>query len=169
MKKPCNAIAAIFILMVVFSLEAIFFSQSLAAPAQTPASATSAQKLHRADFRVTGASCVACLRRIGKTLREQKGVMKADVSIFKPYWAIVIFDSAQTSMPKLLETLVKEKVKFEDIEERAINSVPLIVIPKGLNTADSHPLGAGEHASDAATHAAGNTGSHPASTAPAAH
>ncbi len=90
------------------------------------------QKLHRADFRVTGASCVACLRRIGKTLREQHGVLKADISIFKPYWAIVVYDANATNMDKLYEVVKAEKVKFEEMEDKAISSLPLIIIPKGM-------------------------------------
>lgn len=97
----------------------------------------SKQNLHRADFRVTGASCVACLRRIGKTIRDQKGVLKADVSIFKPYWAIVIYEADQTNMEKIFDCVKHEKVKFEDIEDKSISALPLIVIPKGINKPDS--------------------------------
>jgi hypothetical protein len=53
-------------------------------------------------------------------------------AIFKPYRAIVIYDAGQTSMDKLLESMVKEKVKFEDIENKSIGSVPAIPIPRGL-------------------------------------
>ena len=49
------------------------------------------------DFRVEGASCVACLMRTGNELRGAKGVIKADVSIYRPYWAIVIYDASQTN------------------------------------------------------------------------
>lgn len=134
-------------------------STSAAAKTSTPVaktgtdttSKTSSQKLQRSDFRVTGASCVACLRRIGKTMREQKGVLKADVSIFKPYWAIVIFDSAQTNMDKVAESVKNEKVKFDDMEVKAIDTVPLIVIPKGISRAqegylpDTAPSAAHSH------------------------
>lgn len=102
------------------------------------------QKLHRADFRVKGASCVACLRRISKTMREQNGVLKADVSIFKPYWAIAIYDQGKTNMDKIYESVKAEKVTFEEMEDHPIDSLPLIVIPKGMNKAEaSTPSGAG--------------------------
>lgn len=114
-------------------LQSIFFQSAAFADTKTAGSSAQSQKLHRADFRVTGASCVACLRRIGKTMREQKGVLKADVSIFKPYWSIVIFDAAQTNMDKIFESVKAEKVKFEDMEDKSIDSVPVIVIPKGMN------------------------------------
>lgn len=120
--------------LILFSASACpsYISQAqAAAPQDKPAAA---QKLHRADFRVTGASCVACLRRIGKTMREQKGVLKGDVSIFKPYWAIVIYDAGSTNMDKVFESVKHEKVKFEEMEDKAIDSLPLIVIPKGMNS-----------------------------------
>ncbi len=118
--------------------------------ADNSAKPSASQKLHRADFRVTGASCVACLRRIGKTMREQKGVLKADVSIFKPYWAIVIYDAEHTNMDKVYEAIKGEKVKFDELEDKPIQSVPLIVIPKGMSKAQEIGLpategGAGAH------------------------
>lgn len=95
----------------------------------------SSKNMHRADFRVKGASCVACLRRISKTIRAQKGVLKGDVSIFSPYWAIVIFDGNQTNLDKIYESVKHEKVTFEDIEDRVVDGLPLIVIPKGMTKA----------------------------------
>ncbi|MBY0546210.1 MAG: heavy-metal-associated domain-containing protein [Candidatus Obscuribacterales bacterium] len=99
----------------------------------TTAEKKSGQKLHRADFRVAGASCVGCIRRVGRILRSQKGVLKADVSIFKPYWAIVIYNSDDVNLEQLQEACKVEKVKFEEIEDKSIAEVPLIVIPKGMN------------------------------------
>ncbi len=86
--------------------------------------------LHRADFRVEGASCVTCLRRVAKAMRETKGVLKADVSIYKPYWAIVIYDSKTTTFDKISAVTKTEKVKFTGLEDKALAEMPLIVIPK---------------------------------------
>jgi hypothetical protein len=138
--KQFNAV--LYSLLLMLTVPAGGLQKALAAGDHLDHKDAAARKLHRADFRVSGASCVACLRRIGKTLREQKGVVKGDVSIFKPYWAIVIYDAGQTSMEKLLESVAKEKVKFEDIEDKSINSLPAIVIPKGLNNkAEEHGAG----------------------------
>lgn len=112
---------------------------SLSTPAKT-----TGQKLHRADFRVSGASCVACLRRVGKKIRDQQGVLKADVSIFKPYWAIVIYEPNKITMEKIYNAVKDEKIKFEDIEDKTISEIPLIVIPKGL-TKGSEPAKASTH------------------------
>lgn len=110
-------------------------TNSKAAPDSSSKANPSAAKknLHRADFRVKGASCVSCLRRISKTMREQPGVVKGDVSIFNPYWAIVIYDGNLTNMEKIYESVKGEKVSFEDLEDRVVDGIPLIVIPKGLS------------------------------------
>lgn len=102
-------------------------------------SSAKGKKLRRADFRITGASCVSCLRRIGTKMREQKGVLKADVSIFKPYWGIVIYDSSTVNLNKIYDSVKEEKIKFEDIEDKPIANIPFIVIPKGL-AKDSSPV-----------------------------
>ena len=117
-----------------------------AAPAlAVPASGTLAsdkkagQKLHRADFRVSGASCVGCVRRVSKLLRTHKGVLKADVSIFKPHWAIVIYNLDEVNLAQLGEARKVEKVKFEEVEDKSVAEVPLIIIPKGMNKAPEIP------------------------------
>ncbi len=130
----------------------VLFDQNLseAAPAKAENSANTAsskstpnpvqksgQKLKRADFRVKGASCVACLRRVGKIMREQKGVLKADVSIFPPYWAIAIFDGNQTNMDKIFEAVKEEKVNFLEIEEKEISTLPMIIIPRSGSKQES--------------------------------
>ena len=151
------------ILLTIFNSGFLYISPVAAAPASAPVAKTpSGQKLHRADFRVSGASCVACLRRIGKTIREQPGVSTGDVSIFKPYWAVVVYDSAQTNMDKIFQSITKEKVKFEDMEDKAISSLPLIVVPKGLDSgASSSSANAPASTSGSATKTAANA---PAST-----
>ena len=123
-----------------YAVPAAKTSSTKSTPSEALTAASDKKSVHRADFRVKGASCVACLRRISKTMREQKGVLKGDVSIFPPYWAIMIYDQNQTNMAKLYEAVAHEKVTFEDIEDRAITGgVPLIVIPKGLGQTDSGP------------------------------
>ena len=95
------------------------------------------QALHRLDFRIQGASCVVCLRRIAKTFRDSKGVLKADVSIFRPYWAIVIYDAKETNLAKLTDAIKSEKVQLLEIEDKPISELPLLLIPKGIG--DTHP------------------------------
>jgi copper chaperone CopZ len=93
------------------------------------------EAIHRLDFRVEGASCVGCVRRIGATLRSTKGVYKADVSIYRPYWAVVIYDANQTNFEKLAEAIKSEHVKLVDVEDKPISQVPTIVLPKTINHA----------------------------------
>jgi hypothetical protein len=94
------------------------------------AGASAKQQLHRVDFRVVGSSCVVCLRRVGKELRDSKGVLKADVSIFKPYWGIAVYDASQTNFAALEESIRKEKVRLEDVEDKPISELPALLLPK---------------------------------------
>lgn len=116
-----------FALSLLVLVSASNWSAATAAPQST--------NLRRADFRVEGASCVSCLRRIAQTLKAQKGVLKADVSIYRPYWAIVIYDAKQTGFPTLKEAIKNENVKLTEFEEKTISEVPLIVIPKSVSLA----------------------------------
>jgi copper chaperone CopZ len=107
-----------------------------------PAAANHQQDLHRMDFRVEGASCVSCLRRTGQELRDIKGVIKADVSIYRPYWAIVIYDAKQTNLEKMKEAVKLEKIRLVGVEDQKISAVPAIVIPKGVgmtSNTNQHP------------------------------
>ena len=97
------------------------------------------QDLHRADFRVEGASCVTCLRRIASTLRATRGVIKADISIYRPYWAIVIYDKKQTSIEKMNEAVKSEHIKMAELEDKSIPQVPAVIIPKGLTDLNKTP------------------------------
>jgi copper chaperone CopZ len=106
------------------------------------AGANQQQDLHRMDFRVEGASCVACLRRTGQELRDTKGVIKADVSIYRPYWAIVIYDAKQTNLEKMKDAVKLEKIRLVGVEDQKISAVPAIVIPKGVgmtSNTSQHP------------------------------
>jgi hypothetical protein len=89
--------------------------------------------VHRLDFRVEGASCVTCLRRISQTFRSCPGVFKADVSIYRPFWAIVIYDYKRTSLSKLTEAVKSEHVKLVDVEDKSISGVPAMLVPKTIS------------------------------------
>lgn len=98
--------------------------------AATPANKATPAALQRADFRVTGASCVACLRRVAQRMRTAPGVLKADVSIFKPYWGLVIYDKKQTTLKQVFDKSVEENVKFADVDDKAISEMPTVILPK---------------------------------------
>ena len=91
--------------------------------------------LRRADFKIEGASCVVCLRRVATALRENKAVLKADVSIYRPHWSLVIYDSKLTSFDKLIFPIkLKEKIRIAALEDKPIKELPALVLPKGLGT-----------------------------------
>lgn len=89
-----------------------------------------AADLHRADFRVEGSSCAACLRRVSKKLHAAPGVVKADVSIFRPYWGLVIYDAEKTTAAKIFDAAKDERVTMAELEDVKIAELPTIVIPK---------------------------------------
>lgn len=126
----------VFCLLMLFNQAYPAFSAPQSPNAAAAAEKKTKQKLRRADFQVAGASCVSCLRRVSKILRTQRGVLKADVSIFKPHWSIVIYNADEVSLEQLSDACKVEKVRFEEIEDKPIAEVPLIVIPKGISKTD---------------------------------
>lgn len=88
-----------------------------------------AGSLRRSDFRIVGSTCPACLRRISRALKESPGVLRSDVSIYRPYRSFVIYDSRQTSLSKLAGMLGGERVSFAEVYDRAILSLPDFVVP----------------------------------------
>jgi hypothetical protein len=100
-----------------------------------PANVNQQAEYHRLDFRVEGASCVTCLRRIGQTFRDTRGVIKADVSIYRPYWAIIIYDAKQTNLNRLNEAIKTEHVKLVEVQDKAVPQVPAVIVPKALSGA----------------------------------
>lgn len=96
-------------------------------------------KFARVDFEVHGSSCVACIRRVAKKLKAARGVILADISIFSPHPAVVVYDRSKTSFPEIVQSVKDEPVRFEQVEEMTLSSVPAVVVPKSLST---HAAGA---------------------------
>lgn len=86
----------------------------------------------RLDFNLKGATCVACIRRVAKHLRQTKGVFKADISIIRPYEGVVVFDPQKTNVEKLSSEITKEEKRASagDLQLTALASVPPIVLPR---------------------------------------
>ncbi|QQR57668.1 MAG: hypothetical protein IPG59_22290 [Candidatus Melainabacteria bacterium] len=86
----------------------------------------------RLDFNLKGATCVTCIRRVAKRLRDNKGVLKADISILRPYEGVVIFDPQKTNVTKLSSEITKEEKRASvgDLQLTALQSVPAIVMPR---------------------------------------
>ncbi len=88
----------------------------------------------RLDFQVRGASCVTCIRRVAKALRHMRGVIKADISIYYPYWAVVVLDKSKADEMKVVETVRKEKgVDVNRLEKQDLNEIPQLIVPKQDN------------------------------------
>jgi hypothetical protein len=87
--------------------------------------------LRRVEFRAMNVSCIACLRRIAGSFQKAKGVLKADISIYRPYWGVVIYNKNETTFEKLTKECTRgESVKIVDVEEKSIDKVPVLIIPK---------------------------------------
>jgi copper chaperone CopZ len=89
----------------------------------------SAKGLKRVDLVVSGSSCASCLTRIEKKLRTTPGVLKAMVSVYRPYPAVVIYNSEMTSLVALKRVLESEKASAEKIVEVQVKEVPVLLLP----------------------------------------
>lgn len=89
----------------------------------------SAKGLKRVDLVVTGSSCASCLIRIEKKLRTTPGVLKAMVSVYRPYPAVVIYNSDKTSLAALKKVLESEKASAEKTVEVQVKEVPALLLP----------------------------------------
>lgn len=90
--------------------------------------------LRRMDCRVEGSTCAACLGRIRKRIDKLDAVLKAAVSIKKPYGLVAIYDSTRTNKDKILEEGMREEkstdLKFLDVQDEACPKPPLVLWPK---------------------------------------
>lgn len=90
--------------------------------------------LRRMDCRVEGSTCAACLGRIRKRIDKMDAVLKAAVSIKKPYGLVAIYDSTRTNKDKILEEGMREEksteLKFLDVQDEACAKPPLVLWPK---------------------------------------
>ncbi len=103
---------------------------------ETKAASYNAKALHRLDFKVVGKSCAVCLLNIQKRVSTAPGAIKAAVQLQSPYAAVILFDSSKTNQKILLDK-AKEglpEVKFEAIEDTAIEKLPTVLVPKIGNT-----------------------------------
>lgn len=89
----------------------------------------SAKGLKRVDLVVSGSSCASCLIRIEKKLRATPGVLKAMVSVYRPYPAVVVYNSDKTSLAALKKVLESEKASAEKIVEVQVKEVPALLLP----------------------------------------
>jgi hypothetical protein len=89
-----------------------------------------AASMTRADMVITGSSCAACLIRIEKKLKAQPGVLKALVSIYKPYSAIIVYDPSRTSLAALNKIISKENAVAARVVEEKLTDLPALLVPK---------------------------------------
>lgn len=88
-----------------------------------------ANELRRVDMLISGSSCASCLLRIEKKLKAIPGVVKAMVSVYRPYPAVVVYDSKKTSMAALKKVLESEKAFAEQTLDVKVKEVPALLMP----------------------------------------
>jgi hypothetical protein len=71
---------------------------------------------------------------VAKKLKAAGGVLLADISIFSPHPAVVVYDRSKTSFQEIVRSVKDEPVRFEQVEEITLSSVPAVVVPKSLST-----------------------------------
>ncbi len=120
--------------LVFVAASSIHFCASAASAEEKATSSNKAetkQRYTRMDFRIDGASCVTCIRRVAQRIKKGKGVLQADISIYRPHWAVVIFETDKTDSSKVVELIKKEKkVEVVGLETQYLSSIPPIVIPR---------------------------------------
>lgn len=67
---------------------------------------------------------------IENELREYPGVIKAAVSIYKPYAALVIYDGKKTSIADILKSVHEGALRTRDLSDVPIDKLPVVVVPK---------------------------------------
>ena len=96
-------------------------------------SAKDVKELRRVDFKVEGSACASCLGRVRKRMAALDGVVEAAVMIKKPYGAAAIYDGSKIKVDKILNEALKGekvKVKITEVNDRAIDKMPFILVPK---------------------------------------
>jgi len=114
------------VLFLLFALVAAAVSGGLSTCLPSPAATST---LKRADMIVAGSSCASCLIRIERKLKARPGVLKAMVSVYRPYPAIVVYDSAKTSMKEIAKVFSGENASAVKIVEKPIEAVPILMLP----------------------------------------
>lgn len=86
----------------------------------------------RVDFDLKGSKCSSCIRRVVRKVRKSKGVLKADISIKKPYSGVIIFDRKKTDFNTIKKRFKSDKVEAVSVEIEDLKSLPSLLIPKAL-------------------------------------
>ena len=79
---------------------------------------------------IAKSSCAACLIRIEKRLKSHKGVLKATVSIYQPYPAIVIYDPGKADWKAIEKILLSERVEARNVASKNIDEIPAVLVPE---------------------------------------
>lgn len=129
MKRRSSGSLLLLIVSLAFMPSAGAVGEKKAEPARSVEKTAVKHTLERADLQFVGSSCASCLMRVEAKLNKAPGVVKAAVSIFHPYPAIIIYDPSKTSLAKIKTAIVGEPARFDKVVERPIDKVPDVLMP----------------------------------------
>ncbi|MBX9878421.1 MAG: heavy-metal-associated domain-containing protein [Candidatus Obscuribacterales bacterium] len=94
---------------------------------------SSAQALHHAKFRVPGASCISCIRRLEREVRQTPGVILAHAVKTSPFIMELYYDSNILKLTTIFDSLKAEGYIVSDVLNEPVNSIPALATSKDVN------------------------------------
>lgn len=88
--------------------------------------ATSSQALHHAKFRVPGASCFSCIRRLEREIRQRPGVLLAHAVKTSPFVMEIYYDSNILKLNTIFDSLKDQGYLVSDVFNEPVSSVPTV-------------------------------------------
>lgn len=95
--------------------------------------ASSSQALHHAKFRVPGASCISCIRRLEREVRQTPGVILAHAVKTSPFIMELYYDGNILKLTTIFDSLKAEGYLVSDVLNEPVNSIPALATSKDVN------------------------------------
>lgn len=116
-------------LAVVFCLLFFIFSINLG----YASNAAATQALHHAKFRVPGASCISCIRRLEREMRQKPGVILAHAVKTSPFVMEIYYDGNILKLNTIFDSLKAEGYTVSDVLNEPVSSIPELATSKDVN------------------------------------
>lgn len=95
--------------------------------------ATSSQALHHAKFRVPGASCISCIRRLEREMRQTPGVILAHAVKVSPFVMELYYDGNILKLNTIFDSLKAQGYIVSDVLNEPVTSIPALAVNKDVN------------------------------------
>jgi len=94
---------------------------------------SSTQALHHAKFRIPGASCISCIRRLEREIRQRQGVLLAHAVKTSPFVMEIYYDSNILKLNTIFDSLKDQGYVVSDVLNEPVNAVPTVATSKDEN------------------------------------